>query len=106
MNDLPAFCPPNISISDIWVNHGISPCFGDTVSGSVIAGFILLFGIGHMIIYRKHGTRIDSRRIKSSILYNFQIFLMLLLPVLSIIRLDLRWKYFEGGQVYGFMVRH
>lgn len=105
MNETPAFCPPNVSISDIWVNHGVSHCFMDTVSSSVIGGFILLFGVSQLIIYRKYSTRIDSRRIKPSYLYKFQILLMLLLPILAAVRLDLRWKFYDNAPVYGFMVR-
>lgn len=101
---MPAFCPPNITISDIWINHGVSHCFLDTVSSSVISGFILLFGLGQIFMYRKYATRIDPRRIRPSFLYKLQILLMLLLPILTAVRLDLRWKYYEGGAVYGFMV--
>lgn len=104
MNETPAFCPPNVSISDIWVDHGLSHCFLDTVSSSVVCGFILLFGLAQLIMYRKYSTRIDARRIRPSFLYKFQIFLMLLLPVLEGVRLELRWKYYDGAHVYGFMV--
>lgn len=101
---VPAFCPPNITISDIWVNHGVSHCFMDTVSSSVVAGFILIFGIVQLIIYRKYATRIDVRRLRPSFLFKFQISLLLLLPVLSAVRLGLKWKYYDGAEIYGFMV--
>jgi ATP-binding cassette, subfamily B (MDR/TAP), member 6 len=101
---MPAFCPPNISISDIWINHGVSQCFMDTVSSSVIAGFLLIFGMAQLIIYRRYSTGIDARRLRPSFLYKFQIFLMLLLTVLTGVRLDLRWKFYEGAEIFGFMV--
>lgn len=101
---MPAFCPPNVTIGEIWINHGISHCFMDTVSSSVIGGFIFIFGIAQLILYKKYATRIDFRRLRPSFLYKFQIFLMLLLGVLSAVRLDLRWKYYDGHEVYGFMV--
>ena len=101
---IPAFCPPNITIKDIWINHGVSHCFMETVSSSVIGGFILIFGIVQLIIYKKYATRVDVRRLRPSFLYKFQIFLMVLLPVLSAVRLDLRWKYYDGAVIYGFMV--
>lgn len=101
---MPAFCPPNISISDVWVNHGVSHCFMDTVSSSVIGGFILLFGTVQLIIYKKYSTRIDRRRVRPSFLYKFQIFLILLLTVLTALRFELRWKYYDGAEIYGFMV--
>jgi hypothetical protein len=76
----------------------------DTVSSSVIGGFILLFGMAQLVIYRKYSTVIDSRRIRPSFLYKFQIFLMVLLPALAAVRLDLRWKYYDGTPIYGYMV--
>lgn len=106
VQEFPAFCPPNISISDIWVNHGVSHCFMDTVSSSVIGGFILLCGMIQLVIYRKYSTQIEPRRIRPSFFYKFQIFLMLLLPILVAVRLDLRWKYYDGGAIYGYMVSH
>lgn len=104
IQDMPAFCPPNVSVSDIWLNHGVSHCFMDTVSSSVIGGFILIFGMIQLVIYRKYSTQIDPRRIRPSCLLKFQIFLMLLLPVLVAVRMDLRWKFYEGGAIYGYMV--
>lgn len=101
---MPAFCPPNITLSDIWVNHGVSHCFVDTVASSTIAGFIFIFGIAQLIIYKKYATRIDVRRIRPSFLYKFQIFLMLLLPILVATRLDLQWNYYQDVHVYGYMV--
>lgn len=104
MDEMPAFCPPNVTISDIWINHGVSHCFMDTVSSSVIAGFILLFGMVQLIVYKKYSTVVEARRIKPSFLYKFQIFLMLLLPSLTALRFDLIWKYYDGAEIYGFMV--
>lgn len=104
MSGMPAFCPPNVSISDIWVNHGVSHCFMETVASSTIGGFILLFGLAQLMIYKKYSTRIDARRLRPSFLYKFQIFLMVLLPLLAAVRLDLRWKFYDGVEVYGFMV--
>lgn len=101
---MPAYCPPNITLSDIWINHGVSHCFMDTVSSGVIGGFILIFGIVQLIIYKKYSTPIDARRLRPSFLYKLQLFLMLLLPVLSAVRLDLRWQVYDGSPVYGFMV--
>lgn len=101
---MPAFCPPNITLSDIWVNHGVSHCFVDTVAGSTIAGFIFIFGIAQLVIYKKYSTRIDIRRIQPSFLYKLQIFLMVLLPILVATRLELQWKYYENVHVYGYMV--
>jgi hypothetical protein len=29
---------------------------------------------------------------------------MILLPILVAVRLDLRWKVYDGGAIYGYMV--
>ena len=104
MVEMPAFCPPNITIHDIWINHGVSHCFMDTVSSSIITGFLLVFGMTQLIIYRKYSTQVDHRRLQSSFLYKFQLFLMLLLAVIAGVRLDMRWKFYEDTEVYGYMV--
>ncbi len=28
------YCPPNVSLSEVWVNHGFSVCFYETVTSS------------------------------------------------------------------------
>lgn len=103
--EMPAFCPPNISISDVWLNHGVSHCFLETASSSAIAGFILFFGIIQLVVYKKYSTRIDSRRIRPSILYKFQLFLIIFLVILSAVRFYFLWKIYDDAVVYGFMVR-
>ncbi len=100
-----AYCPPNVTLSEIWTNNGISHCFVDTVSTSVIAGLLLIFGSLQLFIYRRYATRIEDDQIIKSKLYNFQIFLSLLVPVLSLIRFMFQVWYYDGGKIYGFMVR-
>lgn len=100
----PDFCPPNVSISDIWINHGISQCFIDTLCSSVLAGFILLFGTAQLIIFKKYSIPIDANRIRTSWIYKMQMSLMLLLPFLETLQLLLRWELYEKLPVYGFMV--
>lgn len=104
MDNLPALCPPNITIHNIWINHGVSQCFLDTLSSSIMAGFILFFGTIQLIIYRKHATRVESVRLRSSMLYKLQHFLLLLMAVATMARLYVQFKYFGGIQIYGYMV--
>jgi ATP-binding cassette, subfamily B (MDR/TAP), member 6 len=104
ITNMSSFCPDNITLSDIWINHGISHCFLDTVSSSIIAGFIFLFGSAQLFIYRRHATRIDEIRLRPSFLYKFQIFLLLLLAILNVTRLYIHFKFYAGIQIYGFMV--
>lgn len=98
------YCPTNVSMGVIWDNHGISQCFLDTVSAGVIGGFLLLFGTIQLIMYRRYGTEISLAQIERSRMYNFQVALLGLLPVLAVVRFVLEGFVFEGGQVYGFMI--
>lgn len=99
------YCPTNVSMfGPIWSNHGISQCFLDTVSAGVIGGFLLLFGTIQLLMYRRYGTEIDPLQIGRSRMYNFQVFLLGLLPVLGVVRFVLEGFVFEGAQVYGFMI--
>lgn len=99
-----SFCPKNISFYDIWVDDSVNHCFFDATSSSIIAGYILLFGIAQIIIYRKYATRIESRRLRTSFFYILQMFLMIVMPVLSIVRLILRYKIYDTHDIYGYMV--
>ncbi|EAT40111.1 AAEL008134-PA [Aedes aegypti] len=98
------YCPSNVSMAVVWFNHGISQCFLDTVSVATIGGFLLLFGTIQLIMYRRHGTEVSPTQIYPSKMYNFQLFLLVLLPVLTVVRFILEGFVFEGARVYGFMI--
>lgn len=97
------YCPPNITLSDFWLNHGISHCFMDTVSSAVLAGFIFIFGSIQLIMYKKYATLIDEHIGKSK-LYNFQIFLLCFVPVLALVRFILQATVYDSSKIYGYMV--
>lgn len=105
MTNITSYCPLNVTFLEIWKNHSLNQCFFDTISSSVIAGYILIFGITQLVIYRKYGTRIEGHRLQKSFFYILQLFLLILLPVLNIVRLFLRWKVYDPQEVYGYMVR-
>ncbi|XP_053692661.1 ATP-binding cassette sub-family B member 6 [Sabethes cyaneus] len=98
------YCPTNVSMSVVWFNHGISQCFLDTVSSATIGGFLLLFGTIQLIMYRRYGTEINPTQIGRSKMYNFQLVLLVLLPLLALVRFILEGFVFEDAQVYGFMI--
>lgn len=99
------YCPPGINIWDVWVDHGTSQCFMDTLSSSVLAGFILIAGTIQLCMYRKYGTEVSPNHLSKSRLYYFQIFLTLFLPILEIVRFALQATVYEDKTVYGYMVR-
>ncbi|XP_017031761.1 ATP-binding cassette sub-family B member 6 [Drosophila kikkawai] len=99
------YCPPNVTLSEVWTQHGISHCFMDTVGPAVYGGFLLLFGCIQLLMYRKYATRItDPTQISRSRLYALQLFLLLLLPVLAAIRFLLNARIYTDSTVYGYML--
>ncbi|XP_022219589.1 ATP-binding cassette sub-family B member 6, mitochondrial [Drosophila obscura] len=99
------YCPPNVTLSEVWTNHGISHCFMDTVGPSVYGGFLLLFGCIQLLMYRKYATRItDPTQISKSRLYALQLFLLFLLPVLAVMRFFLNARIYTDSAVYGYMI--
>lgn len=99
-----SYCPPNVTIYDIWVNHGISHCWLDTVTTSVLAGFIVIFGTIQLIMYRRYATPVDSTQISTSKLYYLQLLLLTLIPSLSILRFILESFLFPDAHLYGYTV--
>lgn len=47
------YCPPNVTLGEIWVDHGISQCFMETASAALIGGFLLVFGLAQVIMYKR-----------------------------------------------------
>lgn len=99
------YCPPNVTLSVIWFNHGISQCFMDTVSTSIFTGFLLIFGSIQLYMYNKYASLIsDLNQISKSKLFYLQIFLSVVVPILAIARFILQSAIYNGGKVYGYMV--
>lgn len=98
------YCPPNITLSEVWINHGTSQCFMDTVSNSIIAGFIFAAGTAQLCMYRKYGSEVSENQLSRSKLYYVQIFFTLFIPVLEITRFVLQATFFNDKQIYGYMV--
>uniref|UniRef100_A0A0C9QIE0 ATP-binding cassette sub-family B member 6 n=1 Tax=Fopius arisanus TaxID=64838 RepID=A0A0C9QIE0_9HYME len=98
------YCPPNVTFTEIWVDHGISKCFVDTISISVISAYILLCGTVQLWIYKKWGTRFTTSRLPNSKLYLLQKFFLYFVPVLSILRIILQATVLDDKRVYGYMI--
>lgn len=99
------YCPPNVTLSEVWINHGTSQCFMDTLTSSVIAGFLLTAGTMQLCMYRKYGTEVSPNQISRSKLYYLQIFFTLFVPLLEVVRFVLQATVFNDKHVYGYMVR-
>lgn len=105
MNTTFSYCPPNITFTDIWVQHGMSKCFMDTVSTSIISLYLLIFGTIQLWIYRKYGTETNAVLLPKSKLYIGQKFFLYFVPILSVIRIILQGTILDDKKIYGYMVR-
>ncbi|XP_029043529.1 ATP-binding cassette sub-family B member 6 [Osmia bicornis bicornis] len=104
MNTTFSYCPPNITFTDIWVQHGMSKCFMDTVSTSIISLYLLIFGTIQLGMYRKYGTEINAGLLSKSKLYIGQKFFLYFVPILSIIRIILQGTILDDKKIYGYMI--
>ena len=95
------FCPENVTIHDIWINHGISSCFLETVTSSIVSLFILIFGIAQLIFYYRFATRIEH--LPWNKLYSLQVFSHVILIVIACLDILLRHVLFQRP-VLGFEV--
>lgn len=98
------FCPKNDTLFPAWSNHGISLCFMETISISIIGLFMVVFGSGQMIVYRKYSTRLLSLPLRRKKLYNVQIFITFLLPLVTMLRFLLEAFLLKTRVIYGYMV--
>nr|CAD7427800.1 unnamed protein product [Timema monikensis] len=97
------YCPPNITLSEFWVNNGISQCFLETVSTSVIAGILFIFGSAQLWMYKKYSTPVTRESLPRSKLYIVQLSLIGFLSFLAITRFILQATLLNNGVLYGYM---
>ena len=95
------FCPENVTIHDIWINHGISSCFLETVTSSIVSLFILIFGFAQLIFYYRFATRIEH--LPWNKLYSLQVFSHVILILIACLDILLRHVLFKRP-VLGFEV--
>lgn len=98
------YCPPNVTLSEVWINHGTSQCFMETLTVSITAGLLLLFGSAQLWMYTKYGTQLTQSSLPRSKLYYIQIFITFLLPVIAVVRFILQATVINGGLVCGYMI--
>lgn len=95
------YCPPNITLSVIWINHGVSKCFLDTITASVTLGFILILGITQLFFYKKYATPVVNTQQK--FWFKLQVFAHVFLVVLAIANF-IMISVLPERQIYGFEI--
>lgn len=98
------YCPPNITITTLWVDDGISECFLSTLSVTITGVFIILFGSIQLHMYHKYGTPVEIDFLPHSPLYYLQVFITFALCALVLLRFLLQIILLDPGVLYGYMV--
>ena len=83
------YCPPNVTFSDIWVDHGVSHCFLDTVTSSTYGLFLLVCGLAQWFMYRRYASLSEGFIRGKSYLLVVQMVLSAFLPLLAVLQLVL-----------------
>ncbi|XP_031848524.1 ABC transporter ATP-binding protein/permease Hmt-1 [Nomia melanderi] len=104
MNTTLTYCPPNITFTEIWVEHGMSKCFMDTVSISIISLYLLIFGTIQLWMYQKYGTETPASLLPKNKLYILQKVLLYFIPILSVVRILFQGTLLDDKRVYGYMI--
>lgn len=97
------YCPPNRTLSDIWIDNGFSGCFLLTVTGSILSGLMLFFGIAEMRMYCKFGSPVDEGLKTHSKLYWIQMLSGVILILLPIVQIGLA-GFNVTEMLYGYLL--
>ena len=98
-----SYCGNNSSLSEAWVQRGLSPCLLDTVVTGLLFGIAFIFGTAEIIVYKKYSTQVQYIP-QRSCLYLLQLFLSVLLVIQAIARLLLLDLLLYNKQLYGYEI--
>ncbi|XP_061841085.1 ATP-binding cassette sub-family B member 6 [Nerophis lumbriciformis] len=97
-----SYCEADASISQTWVDGGISPCFYFTLVPAVLLTIAFFLGTLHCIFFQKYGTAMEPKFIPRSRLYGLQQVVSILLLVQFVG--GMVWRATDGGQLPGYVV--
>ncbi len=98
--ELRSFCGNGSHLTEPWRDHGLTHCFVDTVSASILFGFICIFGGLQILVYRKYSNVLDARYRPQSFLFYFQILLSVFMAMESVLRFILQLTVIGNKTVY------
>uniref|UniRef100_A0A6Q2YEQ0 ATP-binding cassette sub-family B member 6 n=1 Tax=Esox lucius TaxID=8010 RepID=A0A6Q2YEQ0_ESOLU len=90
-----SYCEASASISEAWLEGGISPCFYFTLVPTVLLTLSFFFGTFQCVFYHRYGTEMEPKFVPRSHLYRLQlaVSLLVLLQFLG----GLVWRAAGGG---------
>ncbi|XP_068102109.1 ATP-binding cassette sub-family B member 6 [Hyperolius riggenbachi] len=101
---LGSYCEHNGSISQAWLDQGLSPCFYFTLVPSVLLSFSFFLGTLQSACYAKHSRTMEPKYIPKSRLYRLQLALSILMILQALG--GLIWQAAGGNTIYGYMIVH
>ncbi|XP_048390951.1 ATP-binding cassette sub-family B member 6-like isoform X2 [Stegostoma tigrinum] len=99
---LESYCEGNASLSEVWTQQGIFPCFYFTLVSTVLLSIAFLFGSLQYVCYNMYGTTMEPKYVPRSHLFFLQLFLSVVL--LLQFGIYILWQSFGLGIVYGYMI--
>ncbi|KAJ8282960.1 hypothetical protein COCON_G00054790 [Conger conger] len=97
---LGSYCADGGSMSQAWLEDGLSPCFYFTLVPSVLLTLSLFFGAFHCVCYRRYGAPMEPKFVPLSRLYGLQLAAsaLMLLQAAGFVA----WRGARGGVLPGF----
>ncbi|KAM8933378.1 ATP-binding cassette sub-family B member 6 [Pelodytes ibericus] len=102
MAKLGSYCEHNGSLSQAWLDNGLSPCFFFTLVPSVLLSLSLLLGTLQSACYAKQSRTMEPKYIPRSRLYQLQLVLSVVLVLQALG--GLIWQAAGSEVIYGYMI--
>lgn len=98
---LVTYCEARVSMQQVWVEDGLTPCFFFTLVPSVLLSLVFVLGTLHCVCYGRYGTEMEPKFVPRSRLYSLQMFLSALLVLQAVVWTAVRASL---GGLYGYVV--
>ncbi|XP_072117168.1 ATP-binding cassette sub-family B member 6-like isoform X1 [Mobula birostris] len=99
---LEGYCEGNASLSKIWIQRGLFPCFYFTLVPTVLLSIAFLLGALQCACYNMYGTTMEPKYIPRSRLFLLQLFLTI--TMLLQFGTYILWQTFGLGIIYGYTI--
>ncbi|KAM9305250.1 ATP-binding cassette sub-family B member 6 [Gastrophryne carolinensis] len=104
MGALGSYCEHNGSVSQAWLDDGLSPCFYFTLVPSVLLSLSFFLGTLQLACYARHSRTMEPKYIPRSRLYRLQVALTVLLILQALG--GMIWEAAGREVIYGYMIVH
>lgn len=102
MVNLEGYCEGNSSLSEVWIQHGLFPCFYFTLVSTVLLSIVFFLGALQCACYNIYGTSMEPKHVPRSRLFHLQLLLTIIL--LLQFATYILWQVFSLDIIYGYMI--